>query len=258
MSSDQFTPLCTAGPIKYIDLPGDDLPVMFIHGLSCASTLDYPLVAQHAGLTGHRRLLVDLPGSGASSRPVDYDYSITGHARHLDSFLDGLGLSRVVLFGHSMGGSVVTSLAALNPGRVAGIMLTESNLDPGGGAYSRRVTRHRLAQFVANGYADMLVEARTESPYWARDLALAWPVSLHKEAQSLIDGTVPSWRQMLYELDCPRCYVFGEFNLPDSDADELPRHGVNIMMVPGAGHDMAWQNPDGLGDVIVAFLETIA
>jgi len=246
-----------AGPITFIDMPGDGLPIVFIHGLSCASTIDYPDVAQHAGVAGHRRLLVDLPGSGASGRPVEYDYSIEGHARYLDAFLNALHLPRVVLFGHSMGGSVATSLAALNPGRVAGIILTESNLDPGGGTYSRRVTRCGEAEFVARGYGDMLEAAMVESPAWARDLAKAWPVSLHREATSVIAGTVPSWRQILYGLECPRFYVFGERNLPDPDADELPRHGVRVMTVPGVGHDMAWQDPSGLGDVLAACLETI-
>ena len=52
--------------LRYLDFPGSDPPIVFIHGLGVASTFDYPLVAADQHLAGHRKLLPDLLGHGYS------------------------------------------------------------------------------------------------------------------------------------------------------------------------------------------------
>lgn len=42
--------------IRYHDLPGEGVPILFIHGLECASPFDYPQVAVQVELLGHRRI----------------------------------------------------------------------------------------------------------------------------------------------------------------------------------------------------------
>ena len=49
--------------ILYHDIPGSGAPLVFIHGLGCASSSDYPSVVSDAMLTGRRSILVDLLGS---------------------------------------------------------------------------------------------------------------------------------------------------------------------------------------------------
>jgi pimeloyl-ACP methyl ester carboxylesterase len=56
--------------------------------------------------------LLDLLGSGESSKPLRADYSIRAHCSRLLEFLQREGLSQVTLFGHSLGGAVVL-LAAI-------------------------------------------------------------------------------------------------------------------------------------------------
>ena len=36
--------------IRYHDFPGNDIPIMFIHGLGCAGSFDYPEVATQEAL----------------------------------------------------------------------------------------------------------------------------------------------------------------------------------------------------------------
>ena len=59
--------------LRYHDFPGEDEPILFIHGLGCAATFDYPDVATQQALKNHRRILVDLLGAGYSDKPVDFD-----------------------------------------------------------------------------------------------------------------------------------------------------------------------------------------
>jgi len=225
------------------------LPIVFIHGLGGASSIDYADLA--ADLSVHRRcLLVDLPGTVDAPLCDDDDLSITGLARHVAGFLHAESVPRAIVLGHSMGGSVALSLGAGWPDMIAAVILTESNLDPGGGTWSRRITEMSEAEFVDHGHADLITEQRRDCPTWARTVALSSPVALHREATSLVEGTSPTWRATLYGLTGPRFYVFGDRNLPDPDAEELPRHGVEVLTVKNAGHNMVYDNPEGFADMM--------
>ena len=92
--------------MRWLDLPGRGDPVVFIHGLGCASTYDYPRVAADPALAGRRMIRVDLPGFGYSDKPESFGYRIGDQAGVVVELLDRLGLERCYLYGHSMGGSV--------------------------------------------------------------------------------------------------------------------------------------------------------
>jgi len=237
--------------MRYHDLPGDDTPIVFIHGLGCAGSFDYPQVAAQPCLTRHRRILVDLIGSGFSDKPMDFDYSIESHARYLDLFLSHIGADSIVLYGHSAGGAVALSLAALRPERIVSIMVAEANLDAGGGFISRTIASYSPSEFLDQGFATILADERaTGNTIWAASCAVSSPIALHSESMSLIEGVEPSWRQILYGLTCPKIAIFGAQSLPDPDTEELPAHGITIEVVPDAGHSMAWENPLGLAEAI--------
>ncbi|MDR0592926.1 MAG: alpha/beta hydrolase [Bifidobacteriaceae bacterium] len=238
------------------DLGSDGTPLVFVHGLGGAATVEYAGVASHPSLAERRCLLIDLIGSGESGRgsPASFSYSIEDQAACLGQCLDALELEQIVLFGHSMGGSAALSLAALNPGRVAGLILAEANLDPGGGPWSRAIADQPEAQFAAAGFPELLNTAVEDRNPWSHTLPLSSPVALHREAVSLVRGTAPTWRQILYALACPRACLFGSRSLPDPDFDELRRHGIATLAVPEAGHNLAWDNPEALASVIVSCL----
>lgn len=227
------------------------LPVVFLHGLGAMSSIDF--AGLDAALGGRRAWLVDMPGAGS---PYDgADASIAGQARFVAGLLDADGVGQVVVFGHSMGGAVAVALAGFRPDLVAGLILAESNLDPGGGTWSRRIASMTETEFTAHGCQELIGEQQVECPSWAATLAMSSPTAVHRQAVSLVAGTKPSWRQVLYGLDCPRFYLFGERNLPDPDESELPRHGVRVRVVAGAGHNMAYDNPAGFADTLAGCLK---
>lgn len=64
--------------------------------------------------------LVDPHGSGGSSPPTNVSaYDHKGHARFYDEVRDALGLDRITVFGHSFGGTVALTYAALFSSRSA-------------------------------------------------------------------------------------------------------------------------------------------
>jgi pimeloyl-ACP methyl ester carboxylesterase len=67
----------------------------------------------------------DLLGHGDSAKPRG-DYSLGGHAGRLRDLLDALGVERVTLVGHSLGGGVAMQFAWLFPERCERLVLVSS------------------------------------------------------------------------------------------------------------------------------------
>ena len=233
--------------LRYHDLPGEGVPIIFIHGLGCAASFDYPQVASMSGLEQHRRILVDLLGSGFSDKPEHFDYSIDSHASYLDSFIQSLGLDALVIYGHSMGGAVSIALANRIQKQLHALVLSEANLDSGGGFFSQKIACYSENDYQSFGHNDIVEEGRkSANTEWAACLAMSSPLAIHREALSLMKGQLPNWRQVLYALSISKTYIFGSESLPDPDFNELAKKGVNVDLVSDAGHSMAWENPKGL------------
>lgn len=99
--------------------PGDPVLLM-VHGW-CGSADDYRRLLDTMP-EGLRCLAVDLPGCGMSAKP-DAAYDPAYFQRFLDRFCDTLGLSDVVLVGHSLGGQVAIHFAARRPDLVEKLVL---------------------------------------------------------------------------------------------------------------------------------------
>ena len=237
--------------LRFHDLAGVGAPLVFVHGLGCASSCDYPAVARDPALASRRAILVDLLGSGFSDRPEGFAYSVSAHARVLVALIDALHVATCDLYGHSMGGAVAIVAATMLPGCVGHLVLSEPNLDPGGGVFSRSIAGQPEAAYVASGHAETIREAaRSGNHIWAGSMAATAPFAAHRAAVSLVEGASPSWRRRLLALDVPRTVLFGARSLPDPDAESLPASGVGVAIVPDAGHSMAWENPSGLAYLI--------
>jgi pimeloyl-ACP methyl ester carboxylesterase len=108
--------------LAYLD-SGEGPAVLFIHGLlgsrrnwtHLVGTLD----------ADHRVLAPDLFGHGASAKPMG-DYSLGAHAATLRDLLDHLGIDRVTLVGHSLGGGIAMQFCYLFPERVERLVLVSS------------------------------------------------------------------------------------------------------------------------------------
>lgn len=110
----------------FIDDGGDGgTPVLFVHS-AAGSTELWAAQLAHLRAGGRRAIAIDLRGHGRSRPPADGDYSIDALASDVAAAADHLGLTRFVLVGHSLGGTVATAFAGAHPDRVAGLLL----LDP--------------------------------------------------------------------------------------------------------------------------------
>lgn len=73
----------------------------------------------------HRVIVPDLFGHGESDKPAG-DYSLGAHAATMRDLLDRLGVERVTLVGHSLGGGIAMEFYYLFPERVERMVLVAS------------------------------------------------------------------------------------------------------------------------------------
>lgn len=100
------------------------LPVLLIHGIG--SSLDtWADAPERLAAEGFRAIAVDLPGHGESSRARG-DYSLGSLASTLRDLLDELGIPKVHLVGHSLGGGVAMQFQYQFPERVGAMVLESS------------------------------------------------------------------------------------------------------------------------------------
>lgn len=154
----------------YVDDGGKGgLPVVFVHSFAGSSRHWSPQVAYLRPT--RRAVALDLRGHGQSAAPASADYAVSSLARDIEAVVDGLGLDRFVLVGHSMGGAAVTAYADAHPDRVAGLVLVGTP-----GKSSPEMSSKVLAAMRAD-------YEKVSEGYWKRLLTGARP-SVEKQIRS--------------------------------------------------------------------------
>jgi pimeloyl-ACP methyl ester carboxylesterase len=110
-------------------------PVVLLHG--AGANLEDMYLALGERLTArHRVILVDRPGLGFSERKAGEGGSPAYQAAVLRDVLDRLGVDRVILVGHSWGGTLALTFALDFPERAAGLVVIAAPTHPGFSAVS--------------------------------------------------------------------------------------------------------------------------
>jgi pimeloyl-ACP methyl ester carboxylesterase len=151
-----LTPVRPHGAVaggRDIDLPGVDIrlrgtrwpgagtAVLLLHGLASQRRF-WNLVVPH--LAGVPVLAIDQRGHGESQQPeTGYDTSTV--AQDALTALDAVGLSRVVVVGHSWGAQVALTLAAEHPERALAVVAVDGGLATPSAVWSREEARTALA-----------------------------------------------------------------------------------------------------------------
>ncbi len=173
----------------YWDAPGDDPPLVLLHGLSANAYEFGGLLA--AGLSPAFRVVApDLRGRGQTDKPAT-GYRMADHAADVLALLDALGLERAVLGGHSFGAYLAIYLAAHHPARVVKLIVIDAalTLNPRVGEMLKP-SLDRLTQVSPS--AEAYLSARRSAP----DIGGRWDASLEGYFRAELvknpDGTVQS------------------------------------------------------------------
>jgi pyruvate dehydrogenase E2 component (dihydrolipoamide acetyltransferase) len=110
--------------LRYLALgERDSVPVLLLHGFG--ADLNTWMFTQPALAEGRQVIALDLPGHGGSARRLD-GVDAESLAAIVDHARNALGIERLHLVGHSMGGGIAISFALRKPERVATLTLISS------------------------------------------------------------------------------------------------------------------------------------
>ncbi len=230
-------------------------PVVLVHGYP----LDHTIWDDVTGLlaTNARVIRPDLRGYGQT--PVTEGvYSMSLLADDLLALFDRLGLEKVILAGHSMGGYVALAFAQAYPQRLAGLALVTSQA--AADAPEKHEARYQQAIEVEKRGTIAAVEAGLArfSPN---------PVILEKTRKIMmradpraVAGSLrgmaerPDMTDFLREIQVPALVIAGEVDelIPARKSEEMA--GVlpdcKLVVVPGGGHMAMMEKPQIVAEAI--------
>ena len=253
---------------------GSGSPVIVLHGFT-GSVATMGTVIDRLVLS-HRVVAVDLVGHGQSSSPVSAaECTMDVVVRGLDHVIARLGLAPVHLVAYSMGGRVALPYGVAHPksvasvtaiGSSAGIADAAERVDrvAADGALADRIEREGIEWFVDYWTALPLLRpasaqgagtaARIRSQRLRND-----PASLALVLRGLGTGSMPPLHHKLGGLAFPVLLIAGEADakyriIAEQLAGTIA--GARAVVVASAGHAVHLDNPDGLAEVVLPFLQT--
>ena len=143
---------------------GRGVPLVVVHGFSAEGILYAQTLSRLVDL-GFKVIAVDTAGHGGTLGLPTGAQSMASYAELLTRVIDHLGIKKMVLAGHSMGGRLVTELAAAQPDRVIGLILLDAIV---GDTWDRMVYAYRFFPPLMAGTAVTLVaDTVTTVPFFA-------------------------------------------------------------------------------------------
>jgi pimeloyl-ACP methyl ester carboxylesterase len=128
--------------VRVLEHPGKDPAVVFLHGLP-GTAQDFDAVAERLG--GRHTIAFDRPGFGFSSGGY---HPVAEQLATIRRLIEALSLGRVVLVGHSYGGTLALAYAEQRPQDVRGLVLVDAAAAGQRSSFSDRA-QSRLVQALS-------------------------------------------------------------------------------------------------------------
>jgi pimeloyl-ACP methyl ester carboxylesterase len=244
--------------IAYRDA-GDGEVLLLVHGLGGSSSSWAEVMPKLAGR--YRVIAPDLLGHGQSDKPRG-DYSPAVFARLLRDLLDALGIDKVTLIGHSLGGGVAMTFASRHRNYCKRLVLLNS------GGFGAEVTvLLRMLSLPGAGFVLPLVAAGRAA--WTGGIAAVRESFPNGDDRRVFLRTLRSAvnhrGQAASALEClhlfadlPTQIIGGENDrvIPVAHAHAAHKAlpGSRLHILPGVGHDPQIQRPDAVADLIDDFV----
>lgn len=255
---------------------GSGPAVLLVHGWPTSSYLwrdVLPAIAR-----SNRVIALDLPGFGGSDKPLDVRYTFDFFSHAIDGLTAQLGIDRLALAGHDLGGPVALKWALDNPDRLRGLALLNTLVypelhqsvrdfvgalrDPAGRA--RLTSPEGLAEIVRFGVADPtrlrpeVIEA-VVAPFGSPDAREA----LANAGIGLEIKVFVELGRRIGQLRAPLRLVFGTKDpiVPDV-AETMARiqgdlPGTVATALPHCSHFLQEDDPAAVGELLATFFEQL-
>jgi pimeloyl-ACP methyl ester carboxylesterase len=249
---------------------GHGVPLVVVHGFSAEGILYAQTLSRLVDL-GFKVIAVDTAGHGGTLGLPTSAQSMESYALLLGRVLDHLGVPKAVLVGHSMGGRLVTELAANQPDRAIAVILLDAIV---GDTWDRMVNLFRVFPPLLVGIGTTLVADTVSTVPWFRDPKQALklgrlvaptirghvlrPWRLLGPMASILRSTGTRW--MLDTLRHERIPVFAihgdrDIAVPFATAKDTARRARgDLVVVKGATHSWLLKDPESLPAIMHALM----
>ncbi|NNL66477.1 MAG: alpha/beta hydrolase [Myxococcales bacterium] len=277
---DRTVPGADGLSLHLVEWSREGVPFLLLHGFGNEAHIWDDLVP---ALADHYRVLaLDQRGHGDSDGDAEGRYDHESMARDVESVCDALGIERLVLCGHSMGGRVSMRFAGRNPDELAGLVIVDAGPELDERGVSRITTEaarqepvfdsvEEYARLLSRNYpagqagvlARMARHELRERPDGRFALKLQLDMKALRESRSpeeaeryAAEETRILW-QALETLPCPALVVRGAASdvLSAETADRMAEAIPNgeLAVVAQAAHSVMVDNPEGLRDAVCRF-----
>ena len=240
--------------------PERGAPLILLHGLGDTSrswSLALPALARR-----HRVFALDQRGHGDTDAPACC-YTIPDLAYDVIAFMDAMKIDKAAIAGHSMGSFVAQHLAAAYPHRVSRLVLLGSS-DTTAGSETVGWLWDQAKTFdkgVPAAFVDELQSSPTpvDADFLAKVKAETFAVRPHVWKGLARMFIVEDHRRFLADIKAPTLILWGEKDtaFPKAAQDRLQQAlpGALFKAYPEVGHNLHWEIPGPVADVIDAFLK---
>lgn len=222
-------------------------PLVLIHGLAGSGAWwarNIPALSRERSV-----YVLDLPGFGFS-RQLRNEFSVAAGHVWLASFLTAVGLERVSLIGHSMGGLIAAMFAARWPEKVDRLVLAAPSI----GLSRTSFRSHLLPVMKAGCYTRPQFLPRL---LW--DTARTGPTTLIRSARELLKFNADhDCHRELRAITAPSLLIWGErdilvpASLAHPVASTIPNSRLHV--IPRAGHVVMCERPEDFNNSVLRFL----
>lgn len=249
---------------------GRGMPLVVVHGFSAEGLLYAQSLSRLVSL-GFKVIAIDTAGHGGTAVLPRDGGELAAYSRLLGRAVDALGIKRAVYLGHSMGGRLITDLAAAEPERVVGLVLVDAIV---GEAWDRMVAACRLwppllslfgtaalVDAASNISLDDPVQTAKMTSLWARcvwgDFLRPWQLVMPFVSVLRSPGSGPSLDR-IREAGIPVSLVHGDrdFVVPLASArDAAKRVGGELVVLKGASHSWMLKDPETMPAIMGRLLQ---
>jgi pimeloyl-ACP methyl ester carboxylesterase len=248
---------------------GQGPAILLIHGFGAA--LDWWDEIAPALAARHRVIRLDLIGHGGTAAPGS-GYSIERQAQLAAAVLDRLGVDRVTVIGHSMGGEAAVALAEIRPAQIERLILIDS--PPTAGTTFTIITEACLTPVIGEALSHFQNDAAIRrglaqgfapgfdvpEKFVADFEQLTYTAFRTAHDQSVAFRTIRPTHERLAALQPtpPLLVIFGTLDaiVPPEDARLFERvPGAKVVMIEGSGHSPMVESPTRTLKLIEDFLK---
>jgi len=245
---------------------------VFVHGVFIAGDAFKTLVEQPVLADRYRLITYDRRGYGGSAA-APKPFALRKNGDDLERLLDGLGVDRAHVVGHSSGAMVAIQLAIQAPDRVQSLGLLElaPNITPEMSAFVEAHVLPGLRTLLDSGapareVLDSFLNLAL-SDKWREEMPDVFDDAIQQAEADIVTGVeieLPSqtdWNfdeQMAAKIVHPVLFVGGETTIPD--LRDPPRHHFcglvaqsEYVELPGIDHRMMMSDPGAVANVLADF-----